>query len=696
MNGPSVQFDTDASSSLAILETGAVALDERKVNSTLSCCVGICMVLTPLTWIHRVGLGQMSPFGRCFAFDNSASGWIKAEGGGAIALDNLTEKIEGVNVVDDSRDYLGTFGSVVLTHAGQAASLGTPHGPAEQELMIKACREARVAPASVDAVEAFADAMMMGDAVEMASCKKVMCDGARPPLGLTSVKSNYGNNIQGSGMMQIFKVLYGQAYGWQVPTVHLRQINPQVDDAEGLYFNDENVLFPTRTSLVAVNSIGWGGTLGACLCSCGIDREKVAEAKPAHEKEALIFWPGGGGEELDEPAKGYFIVGSWNGWDGEVMEKEGPGVYGFLITLGANRIEEFQILFDGDPDKVLHPTVAGAPSGMAIVGPDEDGTGCTWAIDGRVLLYSLEEGNDMSNLTSLMPLEGAPAPGTPEGYFESTAGIGDQYWVRLCLAGKYRVVTWERVYSPDNVASVLTDPSIQGKYYISADWNLWSFTELPQQEGAPGTHSIEVRLMRDGGNFQIVRNRDRSQVLHPPGEGQTRVTHVLGPEYAEIYACWSLEGSVGDVFRIEFQRNMERGVDSKGLTWTKVRVEPLNEQELFTARRTRFSVIGTMNRFVEAHEMAWTGTSYDYVIEVGDSGKESFQILVEGNTGMRLFPSVPDATTSDKHSILQGAGGSHWTIGVDDTEVNSAGKSYKVSLTTTRDGRPLAVNWAEA
>merc|ERR1740121_1941144 len=99
----------------------------------MSCCVGITTVLTPLTWIHRVGLGQMCPEGRCFSFDQAASGWVKGEGTGAMSIDNLTEKVEGISVVDDSRSYLGTLGSIVITHAGATASIGAPSGPAEQE-----------------------------------------------------------------------------------------------------------------------------------------------------------------------------------------------------------------------------------------------------------------------------------------------------------------------------------------------------------------------------------------------------------------------------------------------------------------------------------------------------------------------------------------------------------------------------------
>merc|ERR1719436_1487540 len=41
MNGPSVTFDTDASSCLATLETGSIALDVRKTNATMSVCFGV-------------------------------------------------------------------------------------------------------------------------------------------------------------------------------------------------------------------------------------------------------------------------------------------------------------------------------------------------------------------------------------------------------------------------------------------------------------------------------------------------------------------------------------------------------------------------------------------------------------------------------------------------------------------------------
>jgi len=100
MNGPSVTFDTDASSGLVILEAGVIALDERRTQSTLSSCTAVAAVLTPLTWINRFAMGHMTKVGRCFAYDESSDGWYKSEHFLSIAVDRLTNTVDGVQVQD--------------------------------------------------------------------------------------------------------------------------------------------------------------------------------------------------------------------------------------------------------------------------------------------------------------------------------------------------------------------------------------------------------------------------------------------------------------------------------------------------------------------------------------------------------------------------------------------------------------------
>merc|ERR1719221_656598 len=193
--------------------------------------------------------------------------------------------------------------------------------------------------------------------------------------------------------------------------------------------------------------------------------------------EGLVFWPGGGGMEAIEPAKGYYITGTFNQWEEpQQMEKEADGVYGYTVTLGANRIEEFQIYSNGDVTQVMHPSMPKSGSGTTCYGPSDDAEGCSWEIDGRVLLYSTDVEGGADESTALV------VPGKEGTYYESAAGVGDQYRVNLNIAGKWRAVTWEWIGGPDNssketTAVALFNPALEGKYYVSGSFNMW----LPEE-----------------------------------------------------------------------------------------------------------------------------------------------------------------------------------------------------------------------
>merc|ERR1712039_1083097 len=100
------------------------------------------------------------------------------------------------------------------------------------------------------------------------------------------------------------------------------------------------------------------------------------------------------------------------------------------------------------------------------------------------------------------------------------------------------------------------------------------------EEAAPGTFSAEARLTGSEGSFLLVRNKDRSQTFHPQVPGQTEPTFIIGPEFAETDYSWTIEGQMGDVFRITFQRSLDHGVDTKTISWQKLRTEELTEDEL--------------------------------------------------------------------------------------------------------------------
>eukprot|EP00930_Biecheleria_cincta_P033397 TRINITY_DN23131_c0_g1_i1.p1 TRINITY_DN23131_c0_g1~~TRINITY_DN23131_c0_g1_i1.p1 ORF type:complete len:894 (-),score=143.51 TRINITY_DN23131_c0_g1_i1:2-2683(-) len=414
MNGASVTFDTEASTSLIIMEAGITALNEKRENATTAALVGISVVLTPLTWLNRIALGHMCPKGRCFVFDECARGWVKSDAVGSLAMDRLTDTVEGKQVQDESRFYVGTVGSVSVKHMGQSATLGTPHGPSVQVLLAEACRQACISPVSMDAVECAGEAQLLNDAIEVNSTAKALCASqeGRVPLHLSAVKSNLGMGIHGSGMAQVIKVMMSQAYCTAPPLVHLANLSPHLQDAheDEVSIDTEVMSYKTRTAIVGVTALGWGGTMGHAVLTCGMHPGLWPERAAKERMPQILIWPGGGGDTVT-PREAYHVVGSWNDWaEGVPMVEEAPGWFAAPITLRSN-FEEFRILVDGDHQQALEPsmdqTMAGSPAIFSTVA-ETSRAGPRWVLvseDGKA---------------------------------------GGTYFVRLVVAGKWKAVSWER------------------------------------------------------------------------------------------------------------------------------------------------------------------------------------------------------------------------------------------------------------
>jgi len=103
----------------------------------------------------------------------------------------------------------------------------------------------------------------------------------------------------------------------------------------------------------------------------------------------------------------YFVVGSWSNWEFEEMISDGldPGVFYTDIILVENG-GEFQIVGDEDWNKVLHPVDEDAHCavGTPVAGPDSDGHGLNWVVDGqagdkfRIVLHHEYDSNQSDSL----------------------------------------------------------------------------------------------------------------------------------------------------------------------------------------------------------------------------------------------------------------------------------------------------------
>lgn len=203
-----------------------------------------------------------------------------------------------------------------------------------------------------------------------------------------------------------------------------------------------------------------------------------------------------------------------------------------------------------------------------------------------------------------------------------------------------------------------------------------------------------------GGDFLIVRDQDWMQVFHPAQPGSEE---AAGPDPMQTSSgTWSLGGSPGDIFKITFQRSLDKtGKGVQQASWTRVGEDESRKEMLVVKQQPVFHLIGTWDGWATAHKMNWTGSHYEFFAELGDSETMSFRILKDGDARQSFYPSIADAYQTDKHSILgpgvPEASDMCWIIGKDEwngrRDNASKGKRYEVRL-KIEDGFPQRVEWS--
>lgn len=696
MKGPCSSLDCAAASGLLALSECSMMMTYRgKWDPPPFAVVGTYQVnLSPSRWVQFGAMQLQCPEGRCFSFDASANGFVRGETLTTVCVKRLVEMVDGNPVLNEAEldKNLGTLASNAINQNGRRATMMTPDGAAEQECMVMACRNAYISPLDVDAVEMHASGSILHDAVEAASTARAFRpDGMigleeTPPLGMLSMKTGTTDFYESSGLVTVVRVMRAMKFGVMMPVQHLRIINPHIDlfCCERKAFIGDNILEHRLTSAYSgVTSKSFTGTNVHMLCYGQVDEEKHPPMPAATiERQRIAYWPEGGGklERDQEPRLGYSIAGSWSRFEPQDMKSEGAGVYSFTVTLGENRWEHFQIWLDGNKGRALHPGEMKASKGMTVYGPEESLLFNTWLLDGRPL--------------SLYKTGPVAADGPVEVSTLDTGFVGDMYEVRLRVAGKYRTVEWEKLDEKANPRAVP-----KGKYYVVGTWTDMAFEEMVVEDADQGLFSLEVTLADYGGDFLVVRDQDWMQVFHPGYAGQEE---ALGPDPMQISgAAWSIGGAPGDRVKITFQRLIdETGKGLQQASWTKIGTGPLSEDALALKRRPALHLVGSWDNFVMALKMHWTGSHYQLFVELGALETVSFRLMQDANVNKSFFPSIEDAGTGSKYSIVgprAAKAEARWTIGQEDwsgrKDSAEKGKRYEIRVRVEDDGTPASVDW---
>jgi acyl transferase domain-containing protein len=257
LRGPAFTVDTACSSSLVALHTAARSLRAKECRYAI--VGGTNLLFSPHLMVSLCQSRALAPDGRCKPFAASADGYGRGEGVAVVVLARLDDAL------DEGLPVLAVLSGSAVNHDGAASGLTVPSGPAQQEVIRAALRDAELAPADVSYVEAHGTGTSLGDPIEAAALDAVY-GRARPspsePLLIASVKARLGHLEAAAGMAGLIKVVLMLQHGAVPAGVEAgTPLNPLIP------WQDKRLAVPERTTpwtgpgrVAGVSAFGLSGT----------------------------------------------------------------------------------------------------------------------------------------------------------------------------------------------------------------------------------------------------------------------------------------------------------------------------------------------------------------------------------------------------------------------------------------------------
>ncbi|MET0456282.1 MAG: type I polyketide synthase [Mycobacterium sp.] len=254
--GPSMTIDTACSGSLVAVHLAAQSIWNGE--SELALAGGVNIMIGPNTAIAESKSGFLSPQGRSMAFDDSADGYARGEGGAIVVIKPLARALE------DGDDIYAQLLGTAVSQDGHTDGITVPREEAQEAAIRTALRRAGIHPNEVGYVEAHGTGTPVGDPIEMRALASALTSdrAATKPLVIGSVKTNIGHLEAGAGVAGLIKAALVVKHGYipanlhlQTPTRHVSLTDLKLDvPATGRPFPDY------ERRIVGVNSFGFGGT----------------------------------------------------------------------------------------------------------------------------------------------------------------------------------------------------------------------------------------------------------------------------------------------------------------------------------------------------------------------------------------------------------------------------------------------------
>jgi amino acid adenylation domain-containing protein len=281
LRGPSMAIDTACSSSLVAIHTACQSL--RQGESDLCLVQGVNILLSPEITINHSRAGMLAPDGRCKAFDDSADGFVRSEGCGAIVLKPLS------SAQRDGDNVLAVIMGGSVNHDGHSSGLTVPSGPSQQAVIKSALKNANLKPEDINYIESHGTGTAIGDPIEIGALAGVFgtSHSKQNPLIVGSVKANFGHLEPAAGIAGLIKAalviqhrqIPGQVH-YNVPSHLIDWQNIPIQIPEATMNVDEDA----GPLIVGVSSFGFGGTNAHVILGAEEDLFSKSSQLPPSEK----------------------------------------------------------------------------------------------------------------------------------------------------------------------------------------------------------------------------------------------------------------------------------------------------------------------------------------------------------------------------------------------------------------------------
>lgn len=253
LNGPSVVLDTACSSSLYALHMACVALQGYEVDGAVVASANL--IQTPEPFQVAVKAGILSPDGICHTYDESANGYGRGEGVGALYLKRLSHAIR------DGDPIQSVIRATAVNSNGRTTGISLPSAKLQERVVRKAYERAGLPLDQTQYVEAHGTGTAVGDPIEVEGLRHAHCDTGTNKLYVGSVKTNLGHSEGCSGLSSIMKVTLALQHRSIPPTIGIRNMNPKLEPLlDRVEIVREQMTWPKASLLRAgVNSFGFGG-----------------------------------------------------------------------------------------------------------------------------------------------------------------------------------------------------------------------------------------------------------------------------------------------------------------------------------------------------------------------------------------------------------------------------------------------------